>query len=199
MRTIEQSHLALVVRFFTLSNEDVQSSFLCGELSAKFIASHVLSLLDDPEMEDFGLHDQIVLVANLLLDVLDFLAWESWHNAINECGAHIIVFGEPLLETFIVGSKVVFPQFDVFVDAHLQVVSIQENQFARHDDETFRGVSIECLIAMEKQLHQLARIGRGRSIGEFARVIESDTGFGGVGDDESYFRLLGECHESRIL
>ena len=52
---------------------------------------------------------------------------------------------------------------------------------------------------MEEQLHQFARIGRGRSVGKLASIIKSNACLGGVGNHETNLGLLGKCHEGLIL
>ena len=109
MRTIEEGHLALVIGLLALCDEHVKTGFLGGEFSAQLFASHVFCFLNHPKVENLGLHDQVVLVADFLLYFGDFLAGEAGDDAVDEGGADIAVLGEPLLETFIVGSEVVFP------------------------------------------------------------------------------------------
>ena len=145
VRAIEQCHLALVVGLLALGNQHVQAGFLSGEFGAKLFACHILGLLNHPEVEDFGLHHQVVLVANLLLDVGNLLAGEAGNDAVNKRGAYVAIFCKPLLEALVVGTEVVFPQLDIFVNALLQMVSIKEDQLARHDDETLGGVAVAFL------------------------------------------------------
>lgn len=57
------------------------------------------ALLDNPEVETLGLDDEIVLVANLLLNLADGVAWESRNDTVDESSAYEAVVGEPLLET----------------------------------------------------------------------------------------------------
>ena len=75
-------------------------------------------------MEVLRFHYEVVLVANLLLDFVDGVAWKTRYDAVYECGANIAMIGEPGLESFVVLTKVVFPQFNILVDTLLQVMSV---------------------------------------------------------------------------
>ena len=109
MRTIQQRHLTLVVWLLTWGNQHVQTSLLSRELSLEVIDVHVFRLLNHPQVECFTLHNKIVGIANLLLDLCNFLTWKTWHDAIHQRGAYIIIFREPLLESSIVSAEVVLP------------------------------------------------------------------------------------------
>ena len=150
-------------------------------------------------MEDLSLHNEIVVISHFLLDLGDILAREARHDTVHEGSANVVVFLEPLLEALIVCSEIVFPELDILADAVFEVVSVQENQLARHEYKSLRRIAVEGLIAAEQQLNQLARIGRSRSVGELAAVVEGDTCLGGVGDDETNLRLLCESHERPVL
>ena len=106
------------------------------ELVLHLLYSHVLCLLDNPEVEAFSLNHEVVLVANLLLDFLDGVAWESRHDTVYQSSAYEAVVCEPSLEALVVSTHVLFPEFDILVDALLQVVSVQEDELARHKDHT---------------------------------------------------------------
>ena len=188
-----------MVRSLGLHEEHVQAGLVGGELFGQLAQREVLGGLDDPQVEDFGLHYEVVGIADLLLDLSNLLAGEARHDAVNECGAHVAVFREPCLELLIVGAEIIFPQLNVLINALLQVVSVQEDQLARHDDKTLRLVALEGLEAAVEQLGQLAWIGRGRRVGKLAIRVESNAGFGRVGDDEADFRLVGQGHEGGVL
>ena len=199
VRTIQQSHFPFVVRFLAGSNQDIESSLLCWELSLEGIDVHILGLLNHPKVECFTLHNEIVSITNLLLNLCNLLARETRNDAVNKCCTHIIIISEPLLESSIVRTKVFLPQFNVLVNALLQVMSVQENQFTRHDDQSLVSSTVECLETAIEQLRQLARIRRSRCIGQLARRVKSDTGFSGVGNDKTNLWLVCQCHESLIL
>ena len=193
MRTVEQCHLTLVVRFLALGDEHVKSGFLCRELSAQFLARHILGFLDNPQVENLCLYHQVVFITDFLLYLCNLLAGEAGNDAVYQCSAYVAVFREPLLETFIVGTEIVFPQFDILIDALLQVMAVEENQFARHDDETLGGVALKGLIAAVEQLHEFAGITAGGSVAQLARGVEGNACLSGVGDDKAYLRLVGQC------
>ena len=79
------------------------------------------------------------------------------------------------------------------------MVSIQEYQLTRHDNQALISSTIERLEATIKQLREFARIRRSRCIGEFAGRIKCDASLSGVRDDKTNLRLFCQCHESLIL
>ena len=137
--------------------------------------------------------------ADFLLNLRNLLARAARNDAVYQSGAYIAVLCEPGLELLVIRSEVVFPQFDVLVDTFFQVMSVQENQFARHDDKAFALVALERLETTEQQLGQLARIRRCGGVAELAVRVERDAGFRGVGDNETDFGLVGKRHECRVL
>ena len=150
-------------------------------------------------MENLSLYDEVVVVAHFLLDLGDVLARETRNDTVNEGGADVVVFLKPVFESLVVSAEIIFPELDVLADAVFEVVSIEEDELARHENKTLGRIAVESLVAAEEQLHEFARIGRSRSVGELAAVIESDTCLGRVGDDETDFRLLCERHECPVL
>ena len=199
MRTVQQGNLTLMIRLLALGDEHVQTRFLGWELLAQRLDTHVLRLLNHPEMEGLGLYYQVVFVSYFLLNISYFLTWEAWYDTVNQGSANVVVLGEPLLERLIVFAQILFPQFDILVDTFLQVVSVEEDQLAGHDNQTFSGVSIEGLETTVEQLHQLTRIAAGRLVRELASIIKGDTGLCGVRDYKANLRLLGQCHEGCVL
>ena len=95
--------------YMTFRDPDDLEIFLGGELGAKLFACHILGLLNHPQVEDFGLNHQVVLVADFLLDVGNLLAGEAGNDAVNKRGAYVAIFCKPLFEALVVGTKVIFP------------------------------------------------------------------------------------------
>ena len=188
-----------MVRSFGLHEEHVQSGFVCRELLCQLAEREVLGSFDNPQMEDFGLHNQVVGITDFFLNLCYLFTREARNDAVHQSSAHVAVLREPGLELLIICTEIFFPQFDVLVDTFFQMMSVQENQFARHDDETFALVAFEGFETTVQQLGQLARIGRCGSIAELAVRVESNAGFRCVGDDETYFGLVGKRHECSIL
>ena len=158
VRTVQQGHLALVIRFLALGDQHVQTGLVSRELSLQLIDTHVLRFLDYPEVEDLGLYNEVVVVAYFLLNSSDILAREARNDTVHERCAHIVVFLEPLLECLIICAEVIFPQLNVLADTVLEVVSVQEDQLARHKDQTLCRIAVEGLETTEQQLNQLTRI-----------------------------------------
>lgn len=134
VRAIEESYLTLVVRLLALSDEDMETSLLCGELLAKILNAHVLRLLDDPEVENLSLDDEVVRIANRLLNLSDVLTGEARDNAIDERRTDVAIICEPSLERLIVSAEVTLPKLDVLEDAILKMMTVEEDELARHDD-----------------------------------------------------------------
>ena len=195
MRTVEQSHFAFVIGSFALDEEHVQAGLVCGEFSGKLAQVHVLCCLDNPEVEDFSLYNEVVCIADLLLDVGNLFARETWYNAVNQRSANVAILGEPGLELLVVATEVLFPQLNILVDTLLQVVAVEEDELARHDDQTFVLIALEGLEATIEQLGQLTGVRRSGSVSELAVGVESDTGFCSVRDNETDFGLVGQGHE----
>ena len=57
----------------------MQSSLVGGELSLDFLRS-----LDDPQVEVLSLYDEVVAIADLLLNLSNLLAGESRNDAVNQ-------------------------------------------------------------------------------------------------------------------
>ena len=114
----------------------MQTSFVCGELLGYFLRS-----LDHPQVEGLCLYNEVVAITDLLLNLLDLITWEAWNNTVYECSVNAASLLEPLLE---ISTKV--PKFDILIDTILQYVTIQEDQLAREDNESLRGIAIESLI-----------------------------------------------------
>ena len=167
----------------------MQASLVGGELVGYFLRS-----LDDPEVEVFSLYDEVIAIANLLLNLSNLLAGESRHDTVYEGSVNATALVEPLLE--VCGQ---LPQFDVLIDAILQHVTVQENKLTGEDDESLRGVTVESLPAAVQQLHQLTGIRTGGFVLQLAGGVKSDTCFGGVRNHEANLRLVSQSHEGIIL
>ena len=83
------------------------------------------------------------------------------------------------------------------IDCLLQLVAIQEDEFAREDNQSFALVAVECLEAVIQQLCQFARIRRRRCICQLTSRVKGYTCFRRVGNDKTHFRLFGQFHELR--
>ena len=150
-------------------------------------------------MEELSLHNEVVSIAYLFLNSSDIFAWESRNDAVNEGSAYVVVFLKPLLEAFVISCEIIFPKLYILADAIFEVVTIEENELARHDDKAFLGVALKSLIAAIEELNEFARVRRGRSVSELTSGVEGDTCLGGVRNHKANFRLVSESHESCVL
>ena len=182
MRAVEQRDLPLVVRGLGRDEQHVQAGLVGRELGGD-----LLRRLDHPQVEDFGLVQQMVVIAHALAKLRGGVARISRDNAVHERGIHAAGLLEPGAEV-----RTQVPQVDVLTDALLQVLAVLEDQLAREDDEALRLVALEVLPAVVQQLGEFAGIGRCGGIVQLAGRIEGDTRLGRVGDDEPHLRLLSE-------
>lgn len=147
-----------MVRSFRVRDDDVETSLFSREFGTKLFDTHVFRTLYHPNMESFALNHYVVLIAELLLYRTDFFSREPGHDAVYECCAYIVVCVEPCLESFIVGSEILFPEVDIVVDEFLEVMAVLEDQLARHDDEAFLRITVECLVSCIEYLCEFCRI-----------------------------------------
>lgn len=117
-----------MVRLLVVGDQHVKASLLCRELLLHLLDRHVLCLLDDPEMEALSLHDEVILVADLLLNLFDGITWESRNDTVNEGSAYVAVLCEPLLETLIFSAHISLPKLNILIDAVLKMVTIEEDE-----------------------------------------------------------------------
>ena len=135
VRTVEKSNLTLVVGSLGVGDEHLKTGLLGGKLGAELLDGHVGSALDNPEVECLALNNDVVLVAEFLLDLGNLLAGESGNDAVNEGSAYVVVGVEPVLEALVIRSEILFPELDVLVDDLLEMVTVLEDKLAGHDDE----------------------------------------------------------------
>ena len=145
-------------------------------------------------MEVLGLYDEVVAIADFLLNLGNLLAGEARNDTVYKGSVNAARLVEPLLEV----SRQL-PQFDILVDAILQHVAVEEDEFAGEDDKTLRGITVEGLPAAIQQLNQLTRIAAGGFVVQLASGVEGNTGLGGVRDDKTNLGLVGQCHEGVVL
>ena len=186
VRAVQQGHLALMVRGLRRDEEHVQAGFVGRELGGDFLRS-----LNHPQVEDFSLVQQVVLVTHALAQLGGIVARITRDDAVHQRAIYAAGGLEPFRETF---SQ--FPQVDVLADAFLQVLAVFENQLAREEDHALGRIALEELVPMVQELGQFAGIGGRGGILELAGRIEGDTRLGGVGDDETHLRLFGQFHIS---
>ena len=148
MRSVEKSDLSFMVWSFAWNEKDIQASLVCREFR-----SDRFRRLDNPKMEYFSLYNQIVLIADALMDLLYGILRIAWNDTVNQSAVYSACLLEPCLESF---TKV--PQLDILINTFLEFLSVKENQFARKYDEAFCHVTVEVLISAVKKLCKLSRI-----------------------------------------
>ena len=123
-----------------------------GLVGREFLC-HFLRSLNHPEVEGLSLYHEVVAIAYLLLNLCNLLAWESRHDAVNECCVYTAAVVKPSLKLLWQ-----FPELYIFVDAVFQYMSVEEYQLAREDDESLCRIAVEGLPTTIEQLHELAGI-----------------------------------------
>ena len=199
VRAVQEGHLALVVWRLVVSKDDMQSGFVGRELTGELLYGEVGRGLYDPEVEGLSLHHHLVCVAHLLLDGIDVLAREARNDAIDQSGADITRLFEPRAERIVVGGEILFPQFDVLADTIDKMMTILEDELARHYDKALLRIAVERAEAVVEQLRQFGGIGRGRCVRQAARGVEGYASLRGVGDDEANVGLCSQSDEGLVI
>ena len=138
VRAIQQRYFSFVIRCFRRNEQNIQTSLVSREFFGNLLRS-----FDNPKVEDFGLYYQIIIILQFFLNCCNILARESRNNTVNKRSVHTTCFFKPSLE-FITQ----LPQFDILVDGFFQFVTVQEDKFAREDNQTFALITVECLETM---------------------------------------------------
>ena len=189
VRAVEQGNFSLVIRSFGRNEKYVKAGFVGG----KFFG-YALGSFDYPQVENFGLYHQVVVILQFFFDSGNIFAGESRYDTVYERSIYAASLFEPFFEIF---TEV--PQFDILIDGFFQFMAIEENKFAGKDDKALGLIAIECFITVIKQLSQFTGIRRSGSIVQFTSGIESDTSFGRIGYDETHLGLLGKFHKLVVL
>ena len=148
MRAIEQCYFAFVIRSFRRYEQYIQSCLISREFF-----SHFLRSFNYPQMEDFSLYNKVIVILYLFFDSIDILAGESRNDTVYQRCIYSASFFKPSFE-FI--AKI--PQVDILIDRFLQLVTIQENKFAREDYQSLGLVAIKRFETVIQQLSQFAGI-----------------------------------------
>ena len=148
VRAIQQSYLTFVVRSFRRNKQHIQSCLISRELFGNFLRS-----FNHPQMEDFSLNNQVIIVLQFFFDSSNIFARESRNNTVYQCCIYATSFFKPSLELI---TQV--PQFNILINSFFQLMSIQENKFARENNQTLCFITIECFETMIQQLSQFTWI-----------------------------------------
>ena len=123
-----------MVRSLGRDEEHVQAGLVGRELGGDLLGG-----LDDPEVEDLGLVQQMVVITGTLAQLGGGIARITRDDAVHERAVHAAGVLEPVPEAL---SEV--PQVDVLADALLQVLAVLEDQLAREDDEALVHRPLKC-------------------------------------------------------
>ena len=148
VRTVEEGDFAGMVRSLARNEEHVEACLVCREFFCYFFRS-----LDNPEVEDFCLDYDLVVIAYPFVNLVDGVLRIAWYDAVHEGAIYSASFFEPLFE-----SVSELPELYILVYAFLEFPSVEENEFAREDDETFGKVTVEMEVSVIEKLGELAGI-----------------------------------------
>ena len=148
MRTIEQCNLSLMIWSLARNEENVQTSLVSWEFRCNRLRS-----LDHPEMEDFTLYHEIVLISDTLMNLLYGILRITRHNTVNEGTIYSAGLLEPCLEFL-----AELPELDVLVDALLEFLAVKEDKLAWENDESLAHVAVEMLVSVIQKLCEFAWI-----------------------------------------
>ena len=130
------------------NEEHVQTRLVSWEFRCNRLRS-----LDNPEMEDLAFYHKVVLETYAFMYLIDGILRISWHDTVYKCAVHSAGLFEPCPEAF---SEI--PEVDVLIYALLEFLAIEEDKFARKDDESFPHIAIEVLVSVIQELGELAWI-----------------------------------------
>ena len=186
VRSIEQGHLTLVVGRLVVCENHVKTRFVCRELPCQLFDGQVGSRLNNPKVEGFSLNYHLVGITHFLLDSVDILAREAGDDTVHKRSTDITRLLKPLAERLVVVAQVFLPKLDVLANTIHKVMPVLEDEFARHDDKSFGGVTVEGTETVIEQLSELARIRGRRSVVQATSRVKRDASLGGVGDDKAH-------------
>ena len=89
-----------------------------------------MAALDHPQMEDLRSVHHVVRLADALAQSLMLISGEAGYDAVNQCGAEIIILLQPCLKLL-----AQLPQVGVFQAALLQFFPVMIDQLAGQNDK----------------------------------------------------------------
>ena len=126
----------------------METSLVGGELGGDFLRS-----LNYPEVEDFGLVEKMVVVANPFTELGCGVAGIAGNDAVHKGGVDAASGLEPVAELF-----TELPKVYILAYAFLEVLAVFENQLAGENDEALALVAAEMFEAVVKELGEFAGI-----------------------------------------
>ena len=148
MRPVEQSDFPCMVRSLARDEKHIQPGLVGREFLGDFSRG-----LDYPQVEDFRLYDNLVVISYSLMYLVDGVFRVSRHYPVHKGAVHSTGCVEPFAE-----AVPELPELYVLVDAFLELLAVEEDKLAREDDEPFGFVPLEEFIPVVQELCQLARI-----------------------------------------
>ena len=148
MRTVEKGYLSFMIWSLAWDKEYIETGLVCRELLCDFLRS-----LDNPKMEDLTLDNEVILISDTLMNLVDRILRIARYYTVYESTVYSASLLKPVLEVL---AKL--PEFDILIYALLQFLTIEEDEFARKDDESLAHITLEMLISVVQKLCELARI-----------------------------------------
>ena len=137
-----------MIRSLARHEKYIQTCLVCRELRC-----HRLRSLNHPKVEDFTLYDEIVIVADTLMNLLDGILRITRNDTVHKSTINSTSLLKPSLEAL---TKI--PKIDILINTLLKFLTIKEDKLARKDDQSLILVAIEMIISAIKKLGKLARI-----------------------------------------
>ncbi|MPL98477.1 hypothetical protein SDC9_44682 [bioreactor metagenome] len=182
MGSVEDADLACAVEAHIVGPYHVQACLIERQL----ILVEVLVAFDDPQVENLGRVEQVVLIAELGADCLCFGSRVTGNDAVDQGVAEITSFVEPGHE-----ACLQVPLLCILFDDALQIVSVLVDELAGNDDQALVRSPVESLVAFVEEGADLGWEGDLDLVGQLVTAVVADTGLGGVGDDEA--QVLTGC------
>ena len=181
MRTVEDTHLALLIRRHIVHHLDGKPCLFKGKLIPDRLGS-----FDDPRGKNLSGVDELILITQLLPETGRIGLRRTGDDPVHQRGAEDVLFLQP-------GGEFVLqcPKLYVFVDATPEFLPVVVNELTGEDDDSGKPQ----LPALPQKDRELCGEGGRRRIVRFAGRIESDPRFRRIGDHETEYRVACAVQE----
>ena len=180
VRSVQDADLLVAELLDRRHENDVQPRLV----QRKFL-HHLLVALsaDGPEVVQLGLHHEVVVIADLLLDLADLLAREARHDAVHKRVAEVAVLFDPVDE--VLPQLVIFGMAD---DIFVQRRAVVLDQFAADDAQALRRIAVEMFETLVQQRRHLGGIRLRRTGRQVVALLVADARLGGVRNGDLQLR-----------
>ena len=131
-----------MIRSLARHEKYIQTCLVCRELRC-----HRLRSLNHPKVEDFTLHDEIVIITDTLMNLLDSILRITRNDTVHKSTIYSTSLLKPSLEAL---AKI--PKIDILTYALLKFLAVKEDKLTRKNDQSLAPVAIEMIISAIKKL-----------------------------------------------